>query len=79
MNSIDKMEAMEINSILSKWNKLKVLRVLNNWHPQTVFYSDGNCYRFPEFDLKILNIEFRLCPTLERVVVPVVTNQGLLN
>ena len=74
MNSIDKMEAMEINSILSKWNELKVLRALNNWHPQTVFYSDGNCYRFPQVDLKILDIEFRLCPTLERVVVPVVTN-----
>ena len=74
MNSIDKMEAMEINSILSKWNELKVLRALNNWHPQTVFYSDGNCYRFPEVDLKILDIEFHLCPTLERVVVPVVTN-----
>ena len=74
MNSIDKMEAMEINSILSKWNKLKVLRALNNWHPQTSFFWDGNRYHFPEVDLKILDIEFHLCPTLERVILPVVAN-----
>ena len=34
LNSINKMEASEINSIISKWNKLKVLRALNTWHPQ---------------------------------------------
>ena len=70
LNSIDKMEATEINSIISKWKKLKILRALNNWHPQRNWR-----FVFPQVEtMKILEIEFRLCPTLERVVVPVVAN-----
>ena len=73
LNSIDKMEATEINSLISKWKKLMVLRALNTWHPQphtTTTYG----FHFPTVDLKILEIQFSLCPTLEKVVVPVVTN-----
>ena len=74
LNSINKMEASEINSIISKWNKLKVLRALNTWHPQKSPYWSHNGFCFPTVELKILEIEFHLCPTLERVVVPVVAN-----
>ena len=74
LNSIDKMEATEINSLISKWKKLMVLRALNNWHPQKSPYFNEYGFHFPTVDLKILEIQFSLCPTLERVVVPVVTN-----
>ena len=74
LNSIDKMEATEINSLILKWKKLKVLRTLNNWHPQKSPYFNEYGFHFPTVDLKILEIQFSLCPTLERVVVPVVTN-----
>ena len=74
LNSIDKMEATEINSLISKWKKLMVLRALNNWHPQKSPYFNEYGFHFPTVDLKILEIQFSLCPTLERVVVPVVIN-----
>ena len=73
LNSIDKMKATEINSIISKWKKVKILRALCNWHPQVQSWGK-NSFVFPTVDLKILEIEFGLCPTLERVVVPVVAN-----
>ena len=73
MNSMDKMEATEINSIISKWKKLKILRALSHWHPQVHSWGERS-FVFPTVDLKILEIEFHLCPTLERVVVPVVAN-----
>jgi hypothetical protein len=76
LNSIDKMETSEINSIISKWKKLKVLRALNNWHPQIRHHWNEmeSGFFFPAVDLKILEIEFRLCPTLDRFVTPVVAN-----
>ena len=73
LNSMDKMEATEINSIISKWKKLKILRALSNWHPQVQSWGESS-FVFPTVALKILEIEFHLCPTLERVVVPVVAN-----
>ena len=74
LNSITKMEASEINSIISKWKRLKVLRALNSWHPQRSPLWSENLLCFPTVDLKILEIDFSLCPTLERVVVPVVAH-----
>ena len=73
LNSIDKMEATEINSIISKWKKLKILRALCNWHPQAQSWGRSS-FVFPTVGFRILEIDFRLCPTLERVVVPVVAN-----
>ena len=73
MNSMDKMEATEINSIISKWKKLKILRALSHWHPQVQSWYDSS-FVFPTVDLNIFEIEFHLCATLERVIVPVIAN-----
>ena len=62
LNSITKMEASEINSIISKWNTLKVLRALNSWHPERIpqwHYSRFGVFLFKiARHVKTVQIEF---------------------
>ena len=37
--SIEGMKTSEINDVLSKWKHLKILRILNNWHPDHSYYE----------------------------------------
>ena len=36
---IEGMKTSEINDVLSKWKQLKILRILNNWHPDHSYYQ----------------------------------------
>jgi len=75
LNSIDQMDTEEINSIISNMKKLKTLRALNNWHPQITYPGDReNSFNFPIIECSPLHIDCTLCPSLERVVVPVTLN-----
>ena len=46
---IEGMKTSEINDVLSKWKHLKILRILNNWHPDHSYrWNPKNSFDFQE-------------------------------